>query len=209
MSHNFPKWLYPFLCTPAIYNSLLLFFTFVNTWYCLVVFFCGHRVWLYTSIAFEVWICIPQMLKESRHFYIWISFICICCLVKLSFSHSVWLCDSIDCSMPDFPVLHYPGVCSNSSLSQWCHPTISPSVTTLSSCPQPFPSLGSFPVSQLFTSGGQNIGASASASVLPTNIQGWCPLGLTGLILLSAGLSKVFSNTTVWKHQFFGAQLSL
>ena len=78
-----------------------------------------------------------------------------------------------------------------------------------SSCPQSFPALGSFPVSQLFTSGGQSIEASASASVLP-NIQGWFPLGLTGLIsLLSKGLSRVFFNTTVQKHQFFSAQSSL
>ena len=94
-----------------------------------------------------------------------------------------------------------PGICSNSCpLSQWCHPTISSSgtPTIFSSCPQSFPALGSFPVSQLFTSGGQCIGASSSASVLTMNIQGWFPLGLTGLIsLLSKGLSKVFSSTTV------------
>ena len=102
-----------------------------------------------------------------------------------------------------------PGTCSNSCpSSQWCHPTISSSVTCFSSCPQSFPASGSFPVSQLFTSGGQSIGA--SASVLPMNIQDWFPLGLTGLTSLqSRGLSKVFSKTTVQKHQFFGAQLSL
>ena len=99
-----------------------------------------------------------------------------------------------------------PGVCSNSSpLSWWCHPTISTSVTSFSSCPQLFPASGSFPVSQLFTSDGQNIGA--SASVLSMNIQGWFPLCLTGLIYLqSKGFSRVFSNTTIWKHQFFGTQ---
>ena len=99
-----------------------------------------------------------------------------------------------------------PGVCSNSCpLSQWCHPTISSSVITLSSCLQSFPASWAFPVSQLFASGGQSIGASASASVLPMNFQGWFPLGLTGLISLqSKRLSKVFSSTTVWKHQFFG-----
>ena len=95
-------------------------------------------------------------------------------------------------------------------LSQWCHPTISSSVIPFSSCLQSFQASGSFLMSQLFTSGGQSIGASASASVLPTNIQDWFPLGLTGLIaLLSKGLSRVFSNTTVQKHQFFSAQLSL
>ena len=104
-----------------------------------------------------------------------------------------------------------PGVCSNSwPLSRWCHPTISTSVVPLFSCPQSFPASGSFPVSRLFTSRGQGIGASASTPVLPMNIQGWYPLGLTGLISLqSKGLSRVFSNTTVQKHQFFGAQLSL
>ena len=80
----------------------------------------------------------------------------------------------------------------------------------LSSCLQSFPASGSFPVSQFFASGGQSIGALASASVFPMDIQGWFPLGLTGLITLqSKGLSRVFSNTTVQKHQFFGAQLSL
>ena len=93
--------------------------------------------------------------------------------------------------------------------SQWCHPTISSSVVPFSSCPQSFPATGSFPVSQLFTSGGQSIGASASTSVLPMDTQDWSPLGWTGWISLqSKGPSRVFSNTTVQKHQFFGAQLS-
>ena len=89
-----------------------------------------------------------------------------------------------------------PRVCSNSCLlSWWCHPTISSSVTPFS-WPQSFPASGSFPMSRLFTSSGQSIGASASASVLPINIQGWFPLGLTGWIfLLSRGLSRVFSST--------------
>ena len=100
-----------------------------------------------------------------------------------------------------------PGVCSDSCpLNPWCHPTISSSVAPFSSCLQSFPASGSFPVSWLFTSGGQSIGTSALASVLPMNIQGWFPLGLIGLIsLLSKGLSRVFSSTTFWKHQFFGA----
>ena len=104
-----------------------------------------------------------------------------------------------------------PRVYSNSCpLSQWCHTTISSSVTPFSSWPQSFPASGSFPVSQLFTSGGQSIGASVSASVLPMNIQGWFPLGWTVWIsLLSKGLSRVFSNTTVQKHQSFSAQPSL
>ena len=98
-----------------------------------------------------------------------------------------------------------PGACSNScSSSQWCHPTISSSVIPFSSCLQSFPASGSFPMSQFFISGGQSIGVSASTSVLPMNIQYWFPLGSTGLILQSRGLSRVFSNTTVQKHQFFG-----
>ena len=102
-----------------------------------------------------------------------------------------------------------PGACSNSCLlSRWCHPTISPSVTSFSSRPQYFPSSRSFPMSWLFTSGGQS--TAASASVLPMNIQGWFPLGLTGLIsLLSKGLSRVFSSTTTKKYQFFSFQPSL
>ena len=92
----------------------------------------------------------------------------------------------------------------------WCHPTISSSVVPFSSCLQSFPASGSFPVSQFFTSGGQRIGVSASASVLPMNIKDWFSLGLTGLIFLqSKGLSRVFSNTTGQKHQFFSAQFSL
>ena len=104
-----------------------------------------------------------------------------------------------------------PRAYSNSCpLSRWCHPTISSSVVPFSSCLQSFPASGSFQMSQFFTSGGQNIGVSASASVLPRNIQDWFPLGLTGLISLkSKGLSRVFTNTTIQKHQFFGAQLSL
>ena len=103
-----------------------------------------------------------------------------------------------------------PGVCSNSHpLSRWCHPTISSSVIPFSFCLQSFPASWSFPMSQLFASGGQSIGASISASVFPMNIQGCFTLGRTGLISLqSKGLSRVFCNTTVEKHQFFSAQLS-
>ena len=103
------------------------------------------------------------------------------------------------------------GVCSNSyPLRWWCHPTISSSVTPFSSCLQSVLASGSFPMSQLFPSGGQRTGASASASVLPMNIQDWFPLGLTSLIFLqSRGLSRVFSRTTFQKYQFFGAQPSL
>ena len=108
-------------------------------------------------------------------------------------------------SLPSFTV---SWLFKHMSIEWWFHPTISSSITPFSSCPQSFPA-GSFPVSQLFTSGGQNIGVSASALVLPRNIQGWFPLGLTNLILLSKGLSRVFSIITFQKHQFFGTQPSL
>ena len=102
-----------------------------------------------------------------------------------------------------------PGTCPNSCpSSQWCHPTISSSVP-VSSCLQSFPASGSYPMSQYFGSGSQIIGVSASASVLPMNIQDWFPFRLTGWISLkSKGLSRVFFSTTVQKHQFFNAQLS-
>ena len=121
------------------------------------------------------------------------------------------LCDPMDlqharppCPSPTF------GVYSNSCpLSQWCHPTISSSFVPFSSHLQSFPASGAFPMSQFFTSGGQSIGVSASASVLPVNIQDWFPLGWPSWVSLQPkGLSRVFSNTTVQKHQFFGTQLS-
>ena len=119
--------------------------------------------------------------------------------------------DLMDYSTPGFPVLPCPpGAYSNSCPScWWCHPAISSSVAPFSSCLQSFPTSGSFPMNQFFASGGQSIGVSASASVLPMNIQDWFPLELGGWISLqSKGLSRVFSNTTVQKHQFFGTQLS-
>ena len=101
----------------------------------------------------------------------------------------------------------YPNSCPS---SQWCHPAISSSVIPFSSCPQSLPASESFPMSQLFTWDGQSIWVSDSTSVPPMNIQNWFPLGWTGWTSLqSKGLSRVFSNTTVKKHQFFGAQLSL
>ena len=106
--------------------------------------------------------------------------------------------------------LSTPGAYSNSCpSSQWCHPTISSTVFPFSFCLQSFPASGSFPVSQFFISGGQSVGTSATASILPMNIQDWFPLGWTGWIsLLSKGLSRIFSNTTVQKHLFFSTQLS-
>ena len=133
---------------------------------------------------------------------------CCCCLVtKLCLT----LCNPMDLSMPGFPVLHSLLEFSQSCpLTWWCYLTTSSSVVLFSFCLQSFPASGSFLMSQLLTSAGQSTGVSASASVLPMNIQGWFPLGLTCLIsLLSKGLSRVFSSTTIWRHQFFGAQLSL
>ena len=102
-----------------------------------------------------------------------------------------------------------PGVYPNSfPLSQWCHPTISSSAVPFSSCPQSFPTSGSFQISQLFASGGQSIGVSALTSGLPMNTQYWSLEWTSWISLQSKGLSRVFSNTTVQNHQFFGAQLS-
>ena len=135
------------------------------------------------------------------------------CTLKFQFSHLV-VSDSLrphesqharpPCPSPT------PRVYSNSCpSSRWCHLAISSSVVPFSSCPKPLPASGSFPVSQLFASGGQSIGVSASTSVLPMNTQDWSPLGWTGWISLqSKGLSRLFSSTTVQKHQFFGTQLS-
>ena len=135
-------------------------------------------------------------------------------LISVQFSHSV-VSDSLQphepqharppCPSPT-PRVH-PNTCP---LSWWCHPTISSSVIPFSSYPQSFPASRSFQVSQFFASGGQSIGVSASASVFPMNIQDWFPLGWTGWISLqSKGLSRVFSNTIVQKHQFFSAQHSI
>ena len=142
------------------------------------------------------------------YFKLWVQ------LSSVQFSHSD-MSDSLQPHGPQHTRLSCPsptsGVYSNSCpLSQWCHPPISSSVVPFSSCPQSLPASGSFHMSQLFVSGGQSIGVSASASVLPVNTQDWSPLGWTGWISLqSKGLSRVFSNITVQKHQFFSAQLSL
>ena len=120
-----------------------------------------------------------------------------------------WIFSSVQFSSVSQSCL-IPRVHSNSCPLSWrCHPAISSSVIPFSSCPQSLPASESFPMSQLFASGGQSIGVSVSASVLPVNTQDWSPLGWTGWISLqSKGLSRVFSNTTVQKHQFFGIQLS-
>ena len=130
------------------------------------------------------------------------------CRLQFSSVHSlnhVRLWDPVDCNMPGFPVLHHlPEFVQFHVPWVGDYPTISSSVALFPSCPQSFPSSGSFPMSQFFASRGQSTGVSALASVLPMNIQDWFPLGLTGLIsLLSKGLSRVFFHTTVQRHQFF------
>ena len=120
------------------------------------------------------------------------------------------LCDPMNCSTPGIPVHHQLLEFTQTHIQRvWWHPAISSSVIPFSSCPQSLPASESFPMSQLFTWGGQSIGVSALASVLLMNTQDWSPLGWTGWISLqSKGLSRVFSNTTVQKHQFFGTQPS-
>ena len=120
------------------------------------------------------------------------------------------LCDPMNRSTPGLPVHHQlPEFTQTHVQRRWCHPAISSSVVPFSSCPQSLSASGSFPMSQLFAWGGQSIGVSALASVLPMNTQDSSPLEWTGWISLqSKGVSRVFSNTTVQKHQFFGAQLS-
>ena len=129
-------------------------------------------------------------------------FLCSCSVTK---SCPV-LCDPMDCSTPGFPVLHYLLEFAQTN-AHWVCDAIQPShphhhlISSFSTSAQSFPASGSFPVSWLFTSAGQTIGALVLASILPMNSQGWFPLGLTGLIsLLSKGLSRVFSSTTIWKH---------
>ena len=126
----------------------------------------------------------------------------------------VWLCDPMNCSKPGLPVDHQLPEFTQTHVYEhintwWCHPAISSSVVPFSSCPKFLPASGSFPMSQLFAWGGQSIGVSASTLVIPMNTQDWSPLEWTGWIFLqSKGLSRVFSNTTGKKHQFFGAHLS-
>ena len=163
----------------------------------------SHNVHLFMLLLMDIcvasslwlWICLYVSFGE-----------CSCSVAK----SCPTLQDPMDCSTPGFPVHHQFPVYSNTCpLSRWCHSTNSSSVT-LFSCLQSFPASGSFQMNQFFASGGQSIGVSASASVLPMNIQDWFPLGWTGWIFFqSKGLSRIFSNTTVQKHQFFITQFSL
>ena len=146
------------------------------------------------SVAYKMKLCFPESIRSM------------CC----------HFCSVVSNSLPGLQHARLPHpslslrVCSNSHPLNWlCHPTVLSSVAPLSSCPQTFPSSGWFPMSQHLASGGQSIGVSASASVHPMNIHSWFPLGLTSLTSLqSNGLSRVFSNTTVLKHQFFCTQPS-
>ena len=176
---------------------------------------------LYLSMLYPIWPLPPSLslLITSSLFSVSLSLsILLCTFIHFSFSvqfsssvmsYSLWPHERqhtrLPCPSPT-PRVH-PNPCPS---SQWCHPTISSSVVPFSSCPQSFPASGSFQMSQLSASGGQSIGVSASTSVLPMNTKDWSPLGWTGWIFLqSKGLSRVFSNTTAQKHQFFCTQLSL
>ena len=122
-------------------------------------------------------------------------------------AQSCLICDPMDCSTPGCPALHHLWEFAQTHVHRVRDPTISSSVIPFSSRPLSFPVSGSFPISWLFTSGGRSSKASASVSIIPVNIPGWFPLGLTGLIsLLSKELLRVFSSTTVWRHQFFSTQ---
>ena len=183
----------------------------------------GYLLWWWFSFSLQLnKICIfyfifkiKVLLKQLVFLYVCqIFFLKISLGWQVQFSHSV-MSDSLrphepqhtrpPCPSPT-PGVH-PNPCP---LSRWCHPTILSSVIPFSSCPQTFPASGSFPRSQFFELGGQSIGVSVSASVPPVNIQGWFPLGLTGWdCLQSKGLSRVFSNTMVQKHQFFLQYLNI
>ena len=154
------------------------------------------------------WATKPPIIRES----------CVVYFQSVPFSSVQFSCSVVSNSLRPHELQHRPpcpspppGVHPNPCpLSRWCHPTISSSVVPFSSCLQSFPAPGSFQMSQLFAWGGQSIGVSISSSVLPMNTQDGSPLGWTGWISLqSKGLSRVFSNSTVQKHQLFGAQLSL
>ena len=139
-------------------------------------------------------------------FFVFLTLLDLCCSVRFS---SLVLSDSLQLhGLEHGPLPTLRAFSISCPSSQWCHPTISSSVVPSSSCLLSFLASGSFQMSQFFPSGGQSIGASASASVIPMNIQCWISLGLTALISLqNEELSRVFSNTTVQKHQFFSAQL--
>ena len=153
----------------------------------------------------QVNFCLPQFShmqsEDTSSYFIQLSEFCSVQLSRSVVSNSLWPHGLQHARLPS--PSQTPGVCSNACpSSRWCHPTISSSVVPFFSCLQSFPVSVSFPMSWLLASGGENIGESASASVLPMHIQDWFPLGLTGLISLQTkGLSSVFSNTTVQKSK--------
>ena len=192
---------YVFSNIPNILKEYFKIFFWKNVWWkvFLVQFTSPLVLWFRGNLSFQF------LMYPSVEFL---------CISSVQFSLSV-VFDSLRphglqhtrplCPSPTSRV--YPNSCP---LSQWCHPTISSSVIPFSSHLQSFPTLGSFQMSQLFASGDQSIGVSASTSLVPMNTQDWSPLGWTGWISLqSKGLSRVFSNTIVQNHQFFGTQLSL
>ena len=191
-------------------------FYFLYPFYFRFLFFLSERiihkcrssktdVLIYTCVASHMDSWIVSSFKMYSSWDLYINSVQFSCSVL---SDSLWPHGSQHTRPPcpsQTPRVH-PEWCAS---SQWCHLAISSSVVPFSFCPQSLQALGSFPMNQLFAWGGQSIGVSASASVLPMNTQDWSPLGWTGWISFqSKGLSRVFSNTTVQKHQFFGAQLS-
>ena len=204
-----PSWRFKFQLPLALFivqdTVINLFLLSENVF----ILFHSWRIFLLNQ---EFWVCTYFYFKTLNALFGFLVVFCVC--VWWEFSRSV-LSDSLRPHEPQHirppcPSLT-PGAYSNPCpSSRWCHPAVSSSVIPFSSCPQLFPASGSFQMNQLLTSGGQSIGVSASTSVLPMNTQDWSPLGWTGWISLqSKGLSRVFSNTIVQKHQFFGVQLSL
>jgi len=174
--------------------------------------FCSFSNWTFCFPDIELYELLFHLQLFSSiwrvAFHLVYCFLC-CCFSVIELCPS--LCDPMNYSTLGFPILHHLlEMLKLMFIERWCHPTILSSVVPFSSCLQHFPALGSFLMSWVLASGDQSIGVSASASVLPMNTQEWSPLGWTGWISLqSKGLSRVFSNTTVQKHRFFGAQLSL
>ena len=152
-----------------------------------------------TSKGCDIW---------KKGLFIFLSFLCISSIQLLS-CVQLFVTPWIAACQASLSITNSRSLLKLMSIGRWCHPAISSSVVPFSSYPQSLPASESFPMSQFFAWGGQSTRVSASASVLPVNIQDWSPLGWIGWISLqSKGLSRVFSNTTVQKHQFFGAQLS-
>ena len=162
------------------------------------------------NVYWKCWIstCLPE--KSSSRYWLWGNKLSKVIKFRSVTQSCLTLCNPMNCSAPSFPVHHqYLEFTQTHLHRQWCHQAISSSIIPFSSCPQSLPASQSFPMSQLFAWSGQSIGASALASFLPKNTQDWSPLEWTGWLSLQfKRLSKVFSNTTLQKHQFVGIQLS-